>query len=156
MLELLHPAYYSAAPALCPQAFLRLTILTTPVICGPVILPLCSAFSRRLQGLLTGPVCHAGWGWIRGWGWGGGRFRLGWVVRVGQARAGVILEGRVVMSLRQCRAIGTLRGSSLHCEASILTAAETEEEEGREGEEKDAVTQNRCGGFHISLYLIAL
>lgn len=66
MLELLHPAYYSAAPALCPQAFLRLTILTTPVICGPVILPLCSAFFRRLQGLLTGPVCHAGWGWIRG------------------------------------------------------------------------------------------
>lgn len=53
-------------PALCPQAFLRLTILTTPVICGPVILPLCSAFFRRLQGLLTGPVCHAGWGWIRG------------------------------------------------------------------------------------------
>lgn len=44
MLELLHPAYYGAAPALCPQAFLRLTILTTPVICGPVILPLCSAF----------------------------------------------------------------------------------------------------------------
>lgn len=73
MLELLHPAYYSAAPALCPQAFLRLTILTTPVICGPVILPLCSAFFRRLQGLLTGPVCHADWGW----GWGGGRFGLG-------------------------------------------------------------------------------
>lgn len=110
MLELLHPAYYSAAPALCPQAFLRLTILTTPVICGPVILPLCSAFFRRLQGLLTGPVCHAGWGWIWGWGWGGGRFRLGWMVRVGQARAGVILEGRVVMSLRQCRAIRTLHG----------------------------------------------
>lgn len=51
------------------------------------------------------------------------------MVGVGQARAGVILEGRVVMSLRQCSAIGTLRGSSLHCEASILTAAETEEEE---------------------------
>lgn len=66
MLELLHPAYYSAAPALCPQAFLRLTILTTPVICGPVILPLCLAFFPRLQGLLTGPVCHAGWGWISG------------------------------------------------------------------------------------------
>lgn len=88
MLELLHPAYYSAAPALCPQAFLRLTILTTPVICGPVILPLCSAFFRRLQGLLTGPVCHAGWGWIRGWGWGGGRFRLGWMVRVSGAGEG--------------------------------------------------------------------
>lgn len=40
MLELLHPAYYSAALALCPQAFLRLTILTTPVICAPVILPI--------------------------------------------------------------------------------------------------------------------
>lgn len=66
MLELLHPAYYSAAPALCPQAFLRLTILTTPVICGPVILPLYSAFFPRLQGLLTGPVCHAGWGCITG------------------------------------------------------------------------------------------
>lgn len=58
------------------------------------------------------------------------------MVRVGQARAGVILEGRVVMSLRQCRAIGTLHGSSLHCEASILTAAEMEEEERREGEGK--------------------
>lgn len=46
-------------------------------------------------------------------------------------QAGVILAGRVVMSLRQCRAIGTLHGSSLHCEASILTAAETEEEERR-------------------------
>lgn len=83
MLELLHPAYYSAAPALCPQAFLRLTILTTPVICGPVILPLCSAFFPRLQGLLTGPVCHAGWDWIWGWGWGGGRLRLGWMVKRG-------------------------------------------------------------------------
>lgn len=58
------------------------------------------------------------------------------MVGVGQARAGVILEGRVVMSLRQCSAIGTLRGSSLHCEASILTAAETEEEERKEGEKK--------------------
>ncbi len=77
------------------------------------------------------------------------------MVRVGQARAGVILEGRVVMSLRQCRAIGTLHGSSLHCEASILTAAEKEKQERREGEGKDAVTQSRCGGFHISLYLIA-
>ena len=44
-------------------------------------------------------------------------------------------KGRDVMSLRQCRAIGTLHGSSLHCEASILTAAETEEERrGRRGE----------------------
>lgn len=40
MLELLHAAYYSVTAALCPPAFLRLTILTTPVICGPVILPL--------------------------------------------------------------------------------------------------------------------
>lgn len=78
------------------------------------------------------------------------------MVRVGQARAGVILAGRVVMSLRQCRAIGTLHGSSLHCEASILTAAEREEEERWAGEEKDALTQNRCVGFHISLYLITL
>lgn len=78
------------------------------------------------------------------------------MVRVGQARAGVILEVRVVMSLRQCRAIGTLHGSSLHSEASILTAAEMEEEEQREGEEKDALTQNRCGGLHISFYLITL
>lgn len=66
MLELLHPAYYSTALVLCPQAFLRLTILTTPVICGPVILPQCLAFFPCLQGLLTGPVCHAGWGWISG------------------------------------------------------------------------------------------
>lgn len=58
------------------------------------------------------------------------------MVRVGQARAGAILEGRVVMSLRQCRAIGKLHGSSLRCEASILTAAEMEEEEGRRAEEK--------------------
>lgn len=48
MVELLHPAYYSAALALCPQAFLRLTILTTPVICGPVILPIYSAFLSQL------------------------------------------------------------------------------------------------------------
>lgn len=53
MLELLHPAYYSAAPALCPQAFLRLTILTTPVICGPVILPLNSAFFPPLTGTVN-------------------------------------------------------------------------------------------------------
>ena len=109
MLELLHPAYYSAAPALCPQAFLRLTILTTPVICGPVILPLCSAFFRRLQGLLTGPVCHAGWGWIRGWGWGGGRCRLGWMVRVGQARAGAIF-GR-----EGCNELAAMQGYRKHC-----------------------------------------
>lgn len=136
MLELLHPAYYSAAPALCPQAFLRLTILTTPVICGPVILPLYSAFFPCLQGLLTGPVCHAGWGRIWVWSCGGGRFWLEWMVRAGQARAGVILAGRVVMSLRQCRAIGTLHGSSLHCEASILTAAEREEDGRRDGQER--------------------
>lgn len=43
----------------------------------------------------------------------------------------VILEGRVVMSLQQCSAIGTPHGSSLHCEASILTAAEMEGEKGR-------------------------
>ena len=55
---------------------------------------------------------------------------------MGEARAAVILEGRVEMSLRQCRAIGTLRGSSLYCEASILTTAEMEDEERREGEEK--------------------
>lgn len=52
---------------------------------------------------------------------------------MGQVGVGVILEGRVVMSLRQCRAIGTLHGSSLHCEASILTAAEMEQEKGRRG-----------------------
>ena len=68
MLELPHPAYYSASLLSCPEAFLGLTILTTPVICGPVILPLCSPFSPRLQGLLTGPVCHRG----GHWGWGGG------------------------------------------------------------------------------------
>lgn len=45
------------------------------------------------------------------------------------------------MSLRQCRAIGTLRGSSFHCEPSILAAADTEE--GWEGEEKHGVTRNR-------------
>ena len=72
------------------------------------------------------------------------------MVRVGQARAGVNLEGRVVMSLRQCRTIGTLHGSSLHCEASILTAAD-EKEGKREGEEKGALTENRCGRFYISL-----
>lgn len=76
------------------------------------------------------------------------------MVRVGQARAGMILEGRIVMSLRQCRAIGTLRGSSLHCEASIFTAAEMEDEDTSEGEEDDLETQNECVGFHISLYLI--
>lgn len=57
-------------------------------------------------------------------------------MRAGQARAGVILAGRVVMSLRQCRAIGTLHGSSLHCEASILTAAEREEDGRRDGQER--------------------
>lgn len=54
------------------------------------------------------------------------------MVGVGQTRVGVILEGRVIMSLRQCGAIGTLHGFSLRCEASILTAAETEQEERRE------------------------
>lgn len=62
MLELLHPAYYSAAPALCPRAFLRLTILTTPVICGPVILPLRSAFLSPLTGTVNWacPSCRLG------------------------------------------------------------------------------------------------
>lgn len=79
------------------------------------------------------------------------------MVRVGQARAGVILEGRVVMSLRQCRAIGTLHGSSLRCGIHLNSCRDGGRgEKEREGEEKDAVTQNRCGGFHISLYLIPL
>lgn len=64
MLELLHPAYYSAALALCPQAFLLRTILTTPVICAPVILPMDSSpFFFHPRGLaykhsLPGHVCH--------------------------------------------------------------------------------------------------
>lgn len=75
MLELLHPAYYSAALALCPQASLRLAILTTPVICGPVILPFCLAFFP----LLTGTVNWACLSWCLG------LLRLGW----GQIAAGV-------------------------------------------------------------------
>ena len=47
---------------------------------------------------------------------------------VGRAMAGVILERRVIMSSGHCGATGTLHGSSLHSEASILTAAEMKEE----------------------------
>lgn len=155
MLELLHPAYYSAAPALCPQAFLRLTILTTPVICGPVILPLCSAFFRRLQGLLTGPVCHAGWGWIRGWGWGGGRFGLGGWWERGRRGRERFLEGRVVMSLRQCRAIGNTAWFFPPLWGIHLNSCR-DGGRGEKGRKQDTVTQNRCGGFHISVDLLAL
>lgn len=56
MLELLHHAYYSSSPTLCPPAFPGRTIFTTPVICAPVILPpLTGTVNRACLSCWLGP-----------------------------------------------------------------------------------------------------
>lgn len=55
----------------------------------------------------------------------------------GRTRVGVIMKGRDVMSLRHWGALGTLPASCLRWDASILTAAEMDEEERREYEKME-------------------
>lgn len=113
MLELLHHAYYSSRPALCPPAFLRCTIFTTPVICAPVILPALSGTVNRacLSGRL-GPGLELGWG-------------------VGGGVRGQRLNWGEWEEERRARVGGNELTAMQHCKASILTTAEREEEEER-------------------------
>lgn len=120
MVELLHPAYYSAALALCPQAFLRLTILTTPVICGPVILPIYSAFLSQLTRTVN-------WACLSCW-WGLGQQQGQILTRVnGKSGTG---KGGSYFCRKGCNELaaaqGYRNGSTLHCGASISRAADRE------------------------------